>query len=699
MSNNDNEIEATSLMGLFSPPPKDTNENGCGRITVTTVVTDEEADAPPAAAQARGQNGTTTKASEKAPPPLDSVAEEAETDTDTEEQDTSINRRDQFQRMSTVKASGKHTKTLMEMFDDPDQEPVPAKERLPTHPPPHERLPLLHNRKDSVDETAFGDLFPATSPPSHERQGSFGFLDHLFASPSEPTPKITGSSRKGYALASRHARTRTMSDMPAIDESKDIVYQEESVYKRRTREFCATHLKATTFVGSCMFLLYHVVFCLAMSSSIIRKHSETPILGLMAKMAACGVIFCSPVYVYRLGHEIPALYPTVDLFLAPFMANLAAIVDETLEADTTVTGKDEDQVFIATLATLSGIGMICSGTLLVLGSKFRLANLGSYLPFPVLCGFFSAVGLLMWSLAFTVDTNGKSVHYVFTSGDMSLIGNSLLHHFPSLLIAVCMKWLGPLNPFLVSAIVVCTVVVFYIVMAITGTSLQEARQEHWFWSHSDLVYTGRETHMGFDRWAPPAPFGVLNSLAEGKVHWGAVSEGMPIVFALSFLYMLRCSIHGTALKKNVSNLARTARKDDIVASPQIGRQPPITQNRHRRLFSEALDIEAVTTSIRDKTSEKPIYRAKPTNVSLETILLEYGHSQYVSALVGSFGVTPSVAASPTMFSVSVSENTRPLAEFADCSHHYSIVPYCFRSLELKVLPRNTAQLSYCWCSI
>jgi hypothetical protein len=125
---------------------------------------------------------------------------------------------------------------------------------------------------------------------------------------------------------------------------------------------------------------------------------------------------------------------------------------------------------------------------------------------------------------------------------------------------------------------------------------------------------------------------------------------MSTICALSFLYMLRCSIHGTALKKNVSNLARPARDGDPISSPQMSRLS-IPNNRHKRLFSEALDIEAVESSTRDASGEKALYRAKDNNVSLETILLEYGHSLYVSATVGSFGVTPSVAASPTMFSV------------------------------------------------
>lgn len=509
----------SSLMGLFSPPPQEKNDAAAGKAEEqqapkqngTTAddskqaAADSAANVTPIDNEKQLQNGIAADDSELAAE--DAAANIPHADNEEQQQNgatdasASTDLREQFRRRSTARSSGnnsKHAKTLMEMFDDPDQQPVPAKERHPPNPPAHERLPLLHNRKDAVEETAFGDLFPT----QHQRKSSLGFsLDHLFSTPQDQTPQMSGgkSGRKVYSTANHtrsHTRTRTMSDfMPAIDESKLTVYEEESLYKRRIKEFCARHLQATTFVGSCMFLLYHVVFCLAMGSSIIRKHAETPILGLMAKMAACGIIFASPVYIYRLGSKIPALYPTVDLFLAPFMANLALIVDSTLVADDSLSGKDEDQVFIATLAVLSGIGMIFSGTLLVMGSKFKLANLGSYLPFPVLCGFFSAVGLLMWSLAFTVDTNGKSVHQVFTSGDMSLICNSLLHHFPSLLIAICMKWLGPLNPFLVSALVVCTVAVFYIVMAVTGMSLEEAREEQWFWSRSDLVYEGRVTHV------------------------------------------------------------------------------------------------------------------------------------------------------------------------------------------------------------
>jgi hypothetical protein len=145
-------------------------------------------------------------------------------------------------------------------------------------------------------------------------------------------------------------------------------------------------------------------------------------------------------------------------------------------------------------------------------------------------------------------------------------------------------------------------------------------------------------------------------MKNGVVHWGAVYEGMSTVLALGFLYMIRCSVHGTALKKNIPNLSRTVRSKDIVdRSPMRSTvQPPSLKARK---FSEAVDIEAVMlpTSTAGGGLEKPdsiVEHAKPTNISLKAILIPYGMSQFLAAVVGGFAITPSVAASTTMFSVS-----------------------------------------------
>jgi MFS superfamily sulfate permease-like transporter len=154
-----------------------------------------------------------------------------------------------------------------------------------------------------------------------------------------------------------------------------------------------------------------------------------------------------------------------------------------------------------------------------------LANLGSFLPYSVLCGFFSAVGVLLWALAFSVDTSGKTWQSVFFSGDGHSIWIALLHHLPSLIVGILMHIMGPKHPFYVILLLILTVLGFYSVMWATGTSLEEAQEDQWFWSRHELVYEG-EPEYGFDKWAPPAPLGVWPVLFNGKVNWKAVQAGL-----------------------------------------------------------------------------------------------------------------------------------------------------------------------------
>jgi SulP family sulfate permease len=168
-----------------------------------------------------------------------------------------------------------------------------------------------------------------------------------------------------------------------------------------------------------------------------------------------------------------------DLFLAPFLAKLALKVDTALAKDDTISDEDNDAVFMATFSVLAGIGICFSGTLLSLSGVFRLANLGSFLPFPVICGFFSAVGILTWTLAVTVDTGGGSIGNILTSGDPDLLLFTAIHHIPSIVVASIMKYLGPKNPFFVVMVVIGTIGLFYAVMLGTGVSLEEAKDMGW----------------------------------------------------------------------------------------------------------------------------------------------------------------------------------------------------------------------------
>ena len=55
-------------------------------------------------------------------------------------------------------------------------------------------------------------------------------------------------------------------------------------------------------------------------------------------------MFASVIYWWSLADDIPALYPALDLFTAPFLANLAAVVDETLYQDESITSDQANDV-------------------------------------------------------------------------------------------------------------------------------------------------------------------------------------------------------------------------------------------------------------------------------------------------------------------------------------------------------------------
>ena len=318
---------------------------------------------------------------------------------------------------------------------------------------------------------------------THYRDNSWGRYP---TSSTEITPK-TNTARKTFDRA-KHSRLPSIA-LPKITESRGIS-AEKIVVKINGYLKVVTHemTKPTTYIGSFMFLLYHVVFCLTMGSAIIRPGSSQSILGLMTKTASLGIIFGAGVYWVKLGTEIPAMYPTSDLFLAPFLANLAVVVDTTLQGDPKIRETDNDVIFLATFSVLSGIGIFTSASLLWLASMFKLANLGSFLPFPVICGFFSAVGILTWTLAVAVDTNGQSIGSIVLDGNVDVLKHAFFHHLPSVVVAAIMKHLGPKNPFYVVLLVFATIGMFYLCMFVGGISLEEAQQMGWFWSREELVH-------------------------------------------------------------------------------------------------------------------------------------------------------------------------------------------------------------------
>jgi hypothetical protein len=247
----------------------------------------------------------------------------------------------------------------------------------------------------------------------------------------------------------------------------------------------------STVTGSLTFLLYHVVYCLAQASTITRPHAKHSSVGVMAKTAAIGTLLAGPVFILELGRDVPAIYPASDLFLSPFLAQVAADIDASLFEHGL---ENDDRVFLATFGALIGVGFVASGILCILAARVKLANLGAFLPYCVLCGFFSTIGLLIWSLGFSVDTGmkvGELLHYNYQlEGNESswavVWGRALLHHGPSFAVGVTMHIVAQRNSLYVIALIAATFVSSYAMLWLTGTSLETAQELNWFFSSKDL---------------------------------------------------------------------------------------------------------------------------------------------------------------------------------------------------------------------
>ena len=249
------------------------------------------------------------------------------------------------------------------------------------------------------------------------------------------------------------------------------------------------------FVGSTVYTLYNLVFCLAMASSINVPHRNNSMLGPIAKLCIMGVVAGVPLLLTGLSAEHPALYSVFDLFLAPFLAEMGSIVDSSMYEQSHRTGeaavspeKYSDAAFLTTYTFLVGIGLTLTALGTFLATHVKLANIGEYLPYAVLCGFFSTVGVTLWTLAISVDT-GLQIQTILFSKNWDIASTSLIHHLPSALIGTVMYECGPRNPLLVPFLALSVVAVSHLAMFLCNVSLEEAQRNNWFWTAEDLVYS------------------------------------------------------------------------------------------------------------------------------------------------------------------------------------------------------------------
>lgn len=392
----------------------------------------------------------------------------------------------------------------------------------------------------------------------------------------------------------------------------------------------------SSLVGSLVFSLFHIVFCLAQASAIHRPYSKKPVLGVMVRMAAVGPLIGGTQFLYHLQDDFAAVCPTVDVFPAPFFAEMAAVVDGALVK----AGLEEhDAIFLTTFGLLAGLSLALSGVLILIGTKVKLVNLGAFLPYPVMCGFFSSVGVLLWNLAFTVDT-GKKIWDVASDGNIDVITHCMKHHIGSLLAGTIIFLSGKWNQKVVPLMAILPIPVVYLGLLVTGTTLKESQLNGWFWSGDEITVRVSWGNVDAIRWEAPMPFGVLNGIIQGKVHVPALVEGLPVALSMGLIYFIRCSLHAPALRKNSNNLLKW--RDD-----QEQKKQNAASTRSIESETEAWAVGGGYKS--DEEIDQDVMT--PTNLPLSDVFNAYGRILSINGLAGGFAALPSIGVAGSMFKI------------------------------------------------
>ena len=493
-------------------------------------------------------------------------------------------------------------------------------------PPMLGRPPTLHSRQrteQTGNRSGEADLPSGTEDPESigtRVTDTCRLNDSAESDISESQMEFMSAISKGHA-------DETYGLLPPGVGGSMVVFRESNFEKILTsmRSQCSPEKMRPTVIGAVLFSLYQIVFCLAEASVITRPSAagkSAELLSPMALMACVGTMASCPMLIAVLGGDNPALYPCVDMFMAPFLAHMAIDIDSKLVE---LGLQDDTATFLATFVALNSFAVFLSGALCVLAGRIKLANLANYLPYPVICGFFSSVGISLWMSAFKVDT-GITVQHALRSNTWEELLKNLTRHSASLLAGFCLFLLGQRGPMWTIGVLSFTVLCSYLLMILTGTSLKDAQGLNFFWQAEEV--TGYGTPPLFEHYGPPYPFGLASLRVSEKICWPAFANGLPGVVAACIIFLMRCTLHAAALKKVVAQNKASA----------ASLEPPLSTSATSTSSSNVGDM--------NRNSEKP-----------KDILTWYANGLFLTSLSGGFPCLPAVGLGSIFFRLGAWQKT------------------------------------------
>lgn len=323
---------------------------------------------------------------------------------------------------------------------------------------------------------------------------------------SEASPLITNLHKRQPSLASAHSphSPGTLSQGSGFTH-----YTHQSAVKSLARSFPFYIVYALVNVIISLPGLYGY-------SAVIFNHPVfSPHMNALSKL----VIFSSMIHQlsFLLFSSLPFAIGTVQDAGLIFLSSMAGTIADDMLAD----GESEHAILSTTLVLLS-LGTATLGIILILIGKFKLANVVSYLPMPVVGGYLAFIGYFCIQAGVALCISKPLIS--FTDWAYLAVPKNLLLAVPGLLAGLLLTWVSraATNDAYLPLTMVLIPAVFYAVVYATGLGLEGARAGDWV---GDV--------------APPVPISDLFHLVDfSLVRWDLVGDVLwtwvGMVFVVSF---------------------------------------------------------------------------------------------------------------------------------------------------------------------
>ncbi|RYP70176.1 hypothetical protein DL769_005055 [Monosporascus sp. CRB-8-3] len=217
--------------------------------------------------------------------------------------------------------------------------------------------------------------------------------------------------------------------------------------------------------------------------------------------------------------------------VVPFFHNMAATIES-------IVGEDQPDAVIATTITSYALSSMLTGIVFYLIGRFRLGYIVGFIPRHILIGCIGGVGWFLVTTGFEVSARLEKFRYDLNTGRQLIQTDTLPLWLIPLALAILLfgaqKKISS-QYFLSVYILLIPLVFYFFVLIIDGLEPGRLRQSGWI----------------FD--APPAgePWWYFWTLYKFKlVHWGAISQTIGAMFALTFFSLLHVPINVPALAQS-----------------------------------------------------------------------------------------------------------------------------------------------------